>query len=89
MEDKIHISFRDNGPGIPKEHLQHLFKRFYRVPERSGGVRGTGLGLFICKQIIEAHEGSIWVESEVDVGTTFHVLLNKHEPTKNKEVKDD
>lgn len=89
LDDKIHITFRDNGPGIQEQHLQHLFKRFYRVPERSGGVRGTGLGLFICKQIIEAHGGSIWVESEVDVGTTFHILLGKDETSMNKEVKDE
>lgn len=89
LDDKIHIAFRDNGPGIQEQHLQHLFKRFYRVPERSGGVRGTGLGLFICKQIIEAHGGSIWVESEVDVGTTFHILLGKDETSMNKEVKDE
>jgi len=88
QEDQIHITFRDDGPGIQKEHLEHLFKRFYRVPERSGGVRGTGLGLFICKQIIEAHGGSIWVESIVDKGTTFHILLQKDEITSDKEVKD-
>jgi len=89
MDDKIHITFQDNGPGIPEEHLKYLFNRFYRVPERSGGVRGTGLGLFICKQIIEAHEGSIWVESEVDIGTTFHILLQKYDTMIEKEVKDD
>ncbi|MEJ2486053.1 MAG: ATP-binding protein [Anaerolineales bacterium] len=89
LDDKIHITFQDNGPGIPQEHIQHLFNRFYRVPERSGGVRGTGLGLFICKQIIEAHEGSIWVESELNVGTTFHILIKKFETTMTKEVKND
>ncbi len=89
LDDKIHITFSDNGPGIQQEHLQHLFKKFYRVPERSGGVRGTGLGLFICKQIIEAHEGSIWVESELDVGTTFHILLQKHATKTNGEVKNE
>lgn len=88
LDDKIHITFKDNGPGIPSEHLEHIFKRFYRVPERSGGVRGTGLGLFICKQIVEAHEGSIWVESKIDEGTTFHILLKKYETTLDEEVKD-
>jgi signal transduction histidine kinase len=77
---KIRITVSDTGPGIPPEHLKKLFTRFYRVPERSGGVRGTGLGLFICKQIIESHNGSIWVKSEVDKGTTFIIQLDKTEP---------
>lgn len=74
-ESSVNISISDNGPGIPPEHLDHLFNRFYRVPERSAGVRGTGLGLFICKQIIEAHEGSISVESKLNEGTKFHIIL--------------
>ncbi len=71
----VKIEFKDTGPGIPSNSLQHIFKRFYRVPERSAGVRGTGLGLFICKQIIDSHQGEIWVESELEKGTTFHILL--------------
>ena len=75
----VHITFMDTGPGIHPEHLDHIFKRFYRVPERSAGVRGTGLGLYICKQIIETHYGKIWAESVLDRGTTFHILLPKVE----------
>jgi signal transduction histidine kinase len=86
--DQIHIRFQDTGPGISPDHLKHLFKRFYRVPERSAGVRGTGLGLYICKQIIETHSGEIWVESIIDQGTTFHILLPKAEQPK-EEVKND
>lgn len=74
-EDGVLLSFRDNGPGIPSIHLKNIFKQFYRVPERSGGVRGTGLGLFICKQIIDAHKGEIWVESLLNQGTTFFIRL--------------
>jgi K+-sensing histidine kinase KdpD len=74
-EDAVLLTFRDNGPGIPPVHLENLFKQFYRVPERSGGVRGTGLGLFICKQIIDAHKGEIWVESILNQGTSFFVRL--------------
>ena len=73
VEDHIQITFQDDGPGIPAEHLNDIFNQFYRVPERSGGVRGSGLGLFICKQIVEAHNGKIWVESNIDRGTTFFV----------------
>lgn len=85
-DDHIHITFADTGPGIPPEHTDNIFKRFYRVPERSAGVRGTGLGLYICKQIIETHNGKIWVESILDQGTTFHILLPKTEQPK-EEVK--
>ena len=71
----VRISFADDGPGIATEHLDDIFKQFYRVPERSGGVRGTGLGLFICKQIIDAHHGKIWVESILGKGSTFFIEL--------------
>ena len=74
-EENVHISIADNGPGIPEHHLEHIFNRFYRVPERSAGVRGTGLGLYICQQIIQSHNGSISVESTLNQGTTFHILL--------------
>lgn len=70
---EIHLA--DSGPGIAPEHLPNLFKRFYRVPERSGGVRGTGLGLFICEQLVHAHHGTIRVESEPGRGTTFVLWL--------------
>jgi K+-sensing histidine kinase KdpD len=74
-ENEIQLSFQDDGPGIPEQHLEDIFKQFFRVPDRSGGVRGAGLGLFICKQIIEAHHGKIWVESDGRNGTTFFVRL--------------
>jgi len=75
VDSKAHIAVRDRGPGIATEHLPHLFKRFYRVPDKSAGVRGTGLGLFICRQIINAHDGQISVESRPGEGTTFHIYL--------------
>ena len=70
----ILISFIDHGPGIPKDSLPLIFERFYRVrSERT--VTGTGLGLYICKQIIEAHRGKIWAESSLGQGTTFFIEL--------------
>lgn len=69
------ITIRDLGPGISSEHLEHLFERFYRVPESSGNVHGTGLGLYICREIIVAHGGEITVESKQGEGTTFHIFL--------------
>ena len=72
-KDDLHITVTDHGPGIAAEHLAHLFDRFYRVPGQTAS--GTGLGLFICKQIILAHKGEIWVESTPGKGTTFHIVL--------------
>lgn len=69
------IEVTDTGPGIPTEHLEHVFKRFYRVPERSGGVRGSGLGLFICDQIITAHGGKISLDSQIGNGSRFIINL--------------
>jgi signal transduction histidine kinase len=69
------IAISDNGPGIAGEHLSQLFKRFYRLPSNDSNIRGTGLGLFICRQIVRAHGGSIWAESELGEGTTFYVKL--------------
>ena len=72
--DKIKVSFADKGEGIRDDYLPFLFERFYRVPgDRT--VTGTGLGLYICKQIIMAHHGKIWVESVLDEGTTFYIEL--------------
>ncbi len=69
------ICVEDKGPGIAIDHLEHLFERFYRVPETSVTTHGTGLGLFICKEIIQAHGGRITVNSEVSKGTTFTISL--------------
>jgi len=66
---------KDSGRGIPPESLPHVFERFYRVPEPGERVSGTGLGLAIARRIIEAHHGTIVVESEVDRGSTFCVRL--------------
>ena len=74
VDDNILISFMDHGPGIPKESLPLIFERFYRVRGEKT-VTGTGLGLYICKQIILAHRGKIWAESTPGQGTTFFIEL--------------
>jgi signal transduction histidine kinase len=74
MGDTIVISFIDHGPGIPKDSLPLIFERFYRVRGEKT-ITGTGLGLYICKQIIQAHRGKIWAESTPGHGTTFLIEL--------------
>ncbi|MDD2695316.1 MAG: ATP-binding protein [Anaerolineales bacterium] len=73
--ESVHITMKDNGPGIPPEHIGHLFERFFRVPTKESSVHGTGLGLFICRQIVRAHRGEIWVESKPNEGAHFHIRL--------------
>lgn len=75
-EQLVQIRITDTGPGISKEDLPHLFQKFYRVDNSSTrSVGGTGLGLFICKKIIELYKGNIWAESELGKGTTFYINL--------------
>jgi signal transduction histidine kinase len=69
------IEFRDEGPGIPPDSREKIFWRFYRDPQTSKETRGSGLGLYICHQIIDAHHGQISVESTVGKGTTFTISL--------------
>lgn len=74
--EQVEIRVRDYGPGIDKRHLPRLFERFYRIDTgRSRDLGGTGLGLSIVKHLVESMSGSISVESELGVGTTFIVRL--------------
>ncbi len=76
QDQMLSIAVSDCGIGIESEHLRHLFEKFYRVDSPgTRGIPGTGLGLAITKGIVDAHAGSIQVDSEVGQGTTFTVEL--------------
>lgn len=78
-EGQIVLAVRDEGPGIPREHLDRLFERFYRVDRaRSRDRGGTGLGLSIVKHIAAVHDGRVEVESEVGKGSEFRLVLPLH-----------
>jgi signal transduction histidine kinase len=73
---EIVIRVRDNGVGISNRAQAHLFERFYRAEDSlTRQTGGTGLGLYIVKQIVEAHGGRVWVESKVDIGSTLSFSL--------------
>ncbi len=73
-DDNVLVIFADQGPGIEPDALPLIFERFYRVRSEKS-VTGSGLGLYICKQIIHAHRGKIWAESTPGKGTTFFIEL--------------
>ncbi len=74
--NQLRFYVKDTGSGIPPQHLQNVFERFKQVDDnQSGKSKGTGLGLPICKEIIEHHGGKIWVESSYGEGSTFYFTI--------------
>ena len=70
------IYVKDSGVGIPAEDIPHLFQKFYRIDNSATRtIGGTGLGLFICRKIVELYQGKIWVESQLGKGSTFFINL--------------
>ncbi|MFC1976567.1 sensor histidine kinase [Chloroflexota bacterium] len=74
-ESTAELSVRDTGSDIPSDELESIFDRFYRIRGSEHDEGGIGLGLTIVRQIIEAHDGAIGVESELGVGSTFSFSL--------------
>jgi PAS domain S-box-containing protein len=72
----LHLTIQDQGRGIPADKLQVIFDRFQQVDASDSRQKGgTGLGLPICRSIVEQHEGKIWVESQLGIGSMFHIQL--------------
>lgn len=84
----VTISITDTGIGIPQEDIPHMFQKFYRVDNTATRqIGGTGLGLFISRKIVEMNHGKIWVESEVNKGSTFYISLPRISQDKANELK--
>ncbi len=84
---RLTISVRDSGMGIPPEHLRRVFDRFYRIDTRlTREVDGAGLGLAICKRIMELQGGAIWAESEPGAGSVFTMTLPLAQPGDDSSV---
>jgi K+-sensing histidine kinase KdpD len=81
-----HVTVSDAGPGIPNDRLEDIFKRFYRLVEYQDTAKGTGLGLFICRQIINAHQGVIYADSTLGKGSSIHILLPRNWSPDEKDI---
>jgi len=73
--DEVAVGVQDYGIGIPADQLHDIFLKYFRVDNQNHNVSGLGIGLFLCQEIINLHQGRIWVESELSKGSTFWFAL--------------
>jgi len=86
----LQVSIADQGIGIPTEDLEKVFDRMYRLEQRlSTDPGGMGLGLALCKALVEAHDGEIWAESQVEEGSTFYFTIPVETKREDKDGSDD
>jgi len=83
-DGRVKVSVADEGPGVPPEELGNIFDKFHRVKVSESTAGGSGLGLSICKAVIELHGGEIWAENRMPTGTAVHFTL----PADLKEIRD-
>ncbi len=76
--ENAYLTVKDNGPGIEKDYLESIFQRFFRNPHQPPTIHGSGLGLYICKQIVQAHGGDIVAHSNPGEGMAFKITLPCH-----------
>lgn len=85
-DELVQLAVSDQGMGIPKEQIGKMFQRFHRIDNRdTREIGGTGIGLFLVKNLVETHHGKIWIESEVGKGTTFFFTLPAKQPEEEGE----
>ena len=78
LEAEVRLSVADRGPGIPVNDLERIFDKFYRVRGRVRAMSGTGIGLSVCRGLMEAHGGRIWAENRQGGGTSICLALPLH-----------
>jgi signal transduction histidine kinase len=85
----IETTITDKGVGIQSNLIAHVFDKFYRAHQSKNSIGGTGLGLYLCRAIIVAHGGNIWVQSKEDQGSTFGFSVPIYETVKGQISKED
>ncbi len=86
-ENVLTFSVSDQGSGVPENALNKVFSMFYRGQHQGRRSTGTGLGLAVCKSVVDAHRGKIWAESEKDVGSTFYFTIPLDQPRQRSSKK--
>jgi signal transduction histidine kinase len=74
-DQMLRISIRDEGIGMSDQNIQRVFEKFFRAEEVVRAYSGLGMGLYIASRIITGHGGRIWIDSELDIGSTFHFTI--------------